>query len=57
VSVAWSIDNRDRAVETLAGRSVKTISSGIAKVEGQDVPWAYVEDPNGVRIELLQRPH
>jgi len=57
LSLAWSIDNRDRAVETLASRSVKTVSSGIAKVEGQEVPWAYVEDPNGVRIELLQRPH
>jgi catechol 2,3-dioxygenase-like lactoylglutathione lyase family enzyme len=54
--LAWSIDNRDRAVETLTSRSVKIINSGVSKVEGEAVLWAYVEDPNGVRIELLQRP-
>jgi lactoylglutathione lyase len=55
--VAWQIHNRDQAVAALAGKGVKTVSAGVSKVEGQEVPWAYVNDPDGVRIELLQRPH
>jgi catechol 2,3-dioxygenase-like lactoylglutathione lyase family enzyme len=54
--IAWQIPNRDEAVTALKTKQVAIVNSGVSKVEGQPVPWAFVDDPNGVRIELLQRP-
>jgi catechol 2,3-dioxygenase-like lactoylglutathione lyase family enzyme len=51
-NVAWLVPNVDEAVTVLKGRGVKT------RVEPRmagAVRYAFVEDPNGVQIELIQQ--
>jgi catechol 2,3-dioxygenase-like lactoylglutathione lyase family enzyme len=55
--MGFQIQNRDTAVEALKRKGVSIVNSGVSTVEGQPVPWAFVDDPNGARIELLQRPN
>jgi lactoylglutathione lyase len=50
-NVAWVVPNVDQAVMVLKSKGVKTITEprSIGTVQ-----YAFVEDPNGVRIELIQ---
>jgi catechol 2,3-dioxygenase-like lactoylglutathione lyase family enzyme len=51
-NVAWLVPNVDQAVAVLKGRGVKT------RVEPRSigsVRYAFVEDPNGVQIELIHQ--
>jgi uncharacterized glyoxalase superfamily protein PhnB len=55
--IGLQVSNRDAAVEALKKNGVAIVNAGVSTVEGQPVPWAFVDDPNGGRIELLQRPN
>jgi catechol 2,3-dioxygenase-like lactoylglutathione lyase family enzyme len=49
-NIAWLVPNVDEAVAALKGRGVKTV---VEPRSINTVRYAFVEDPNGVRIELI----
>jgi catechol 2,3-dioxygenase-like lactoylglutathione lyase family enzyme len=51
-NIAWLVKNVDDAVSVLKGRGVKTV---VEPRSINTVRYAFVEDPNGVRIELIHQ--
>jgi hypothetical protein len=46
------VKNIDAARSTLIGRGLEVSTPRLS----QDVRFAFLEDPSGVRIEIIQRP-
>jgi catechol 2,3-dioxygenase-like lactoylglutathione lyase family enzyme len=54
--LAWQVSDITKAFADLQSKGVKPIMElRFRKIEGRDVGTALVKDPNGIRIELLQR--
>jgi catechol 2,3-dioxygenase-like lactoylglutathione lyase family enzyme len=52
--LSWRVTNVDATIATLKTRSVKVVTEPGPSPGGNRV--AFVEDPAGVRIEIMQRP-
>ena len=52
MNVAWLVRNVDEAVSVLKSKGVKTV---VEPRSIGSVRYAFLEDPNGVRIELIHQ--
>lgn len=55
-NIAWQVPDAAKGLELLKSRGAKPFREVTrGKVEGKDIATAFVEDADGVRIELIQR--